>query len=197
MRLYGGLNLAIAVNNINMKNDNHQKIFATILLILTFAIVLVGCSASTPDIASECVRIHIRANSNSQADQQVKLAVRDSLTGYLSSILQNCTNKDCASATLQAHSTKLVQIANSTLNAYNFEYKTSISFKNEYFPTKQYDVYTFEAGYYDAMIIELGDGLGDNWWCVAFPPLCFVPTSEDGDKIVYKSWVKELLEKLF
>ena len=65
------------------------------------------------------------------------------------------------------------------------------------FPDRKYDGYDFPEGNYDALIIYLGEGVGDNWWCVAFPPLCFVPESEGGEKIVYKSWVKEWLDKLF
>ncbi len=180
-----------------MKNPNFQKLVAFILLIFAVAVIFVACTKKNTNVATECIRIHIRANSNSAEDQQVKLAVRDSLTNYLSNVLKNCKSKDDAKTALQSHSTQLTQIANSTLKTYNFDYKTSISFKNEYFPNRQYGEYTFPNGYYDAMIIELGQGVGDNWWCVAFPPLCFVPTSENGEKIVYKSWVKEMLEKLF
>ncbi len=57
--------------------------------------------------------------------------------------------------------------------------------------------YEFPAGNYDAVVINLGSGSGDNWWCVAFPPLCFVPDSEGGEKVVYKSWIKEFLDKIF
>ncbi len=179
-----------------MKNQNLQKLVAIFFLMISIALVFVACTKEQ-SVATECIRIHIRANSNSDADQQVKLKVRDSLTDYLSNILQNCTSKSEAKSTLLSHASNMAQIANSTLKVYDFEYKTSISFKNEYFPAKQYDDYNFAEGYYDALIVELGKGEGDNWWCVAFPPLCFVPTSENGDKIMYKSWVKEMLEKLF
>ena len=68
---------------------------------------------------------------------------------------------------------------------------------NEYFPERIYGEYTFPAGRYDALIIELGSGEGQNWWCVAFPPLCFVPNSSGGEKVVYKSWIKEILDRIF
>ncbi|MCQ2602566.1 MAG: stage II sporulation protein R, partial [Clostridia bacterium] len=75
-----------------------------------------------------------------------------------------------------------------------FTYKSTVCVKNDYFPDREYGEYFFPAGYYDALMIYLGDGVGDNWWCVAFPPLCFVPSGED---VVYKSWVKEKLDDIF
>ncbi len=147
-------------------------------------------------LSRECLRIHIRANSNSEEDQSVKLAVRDEITRYLSDALEGCRSKSEALDTISANEQKLVQIANSTLYAHNFKYKASIRIDNEHFPDRNYDGYDFPEGDYDAVIINLGTGEGDNWWCVAFPPLCFVP-ADGGEKIVYKSWIKELLDKLF
>lgn len=98
---------------------------------------------------------------------------------------------------LEKEQSNLVEIANKTLYDNNFAYKASIALKEEYFPEREYDEYTFPKGKYDALIIYLGKGEGDNWWCVAFPPLCFVPSAPNGEKIVYKSWVKELLDKMF
>lgn len=182
-----------------MKKRIH-KVF--IILSLIFALsalfcTLTACGSSRADRLSEqCLRIHIRANSDSQEDQQVKLAVRDALTNYLASALEGCRSKSDAVTAVRAHSDKILQIADSTLYAHDFTYKASICIKNEYFPDRNYDGYLFPAGNYDAVIISLGSGEGQNWWCVAFPPLCFVPAG-DGEKVVYKSWIKEMLDKLF
>lgn len=163
------------------------------------ALTLSSCSNSLSQeaLAKECVRIHIRANSSSEEDQAVKLKVRDDITAYLQTRLDNCASKSEAMSVLASEQQTLVQIADNTLYRNGFAYKTSIALKNEYFPDRQYDDYDFPEGYYDALIIYLGDGVGENWWCVAFPPLCFVPNSQNGEKIVYKSWVKEWLDKTF
>lgn len=182
------------------KNNKRLILFVCALTIsLLTCTVLCSCS-STPSqqtLSNECVRIHIRANSNDDCDQQVKLLVRDEITAYLQNKLDNCRSKTDAMQTLDNEKENLVEIANSTLYNNNFTYKASIALKNEYFPDREYDDYTFPKGNYDALIIYLGEGKGDNWWCVAFPPLCFVPSTSNGEKIVYKSWVKEMLDKLF
>lgn len=181
--------------------SNGQKLIVifAILLLLLLPITLYSCDRpiSQSELANECIRIHIRANSNSQEDQQVKLKVRDEITKYLQTRLQNCASKQDAIKTLKYEKKNLVYIANNTLYNNNFQYKASIRLDNEYFPDRNYEGYDFPEGMYDALIISLGSGEGDNWWCVAFPPLCFVPNGNSGEKIEYKSWVKEWLEKTF
>lgn len=169
-------------------------------ILLAVALLTCACdikSASQKELAESCIRIHIRANSNSDADQTVKLAVRDRITEYLESALSSCRTKSEANSILTRESKKLTSIADGVLAARGFSYKSSIRIDNEYFPDRVYGEYDFPAGNYDAVVINLGTGEGDNWWCVAFPPLCFVPDSEGGEKIVYKSWIKEFLDKLF
>ncbi len=152
---------------------------------------------SASDISSECIRIHIRANSNDERDQQVKLKVRDAITAYLESALSHCKSKDDAIKVINENKQNIVNIANNALYHNDCSYKTSIVLKCEYFAERTYGDYTLPEGKYDALIVYLGEGKGDNWWCVAFPPLCFVPNTSDSDKITYKSWVKELLNRIF
>lgn len=181
------------------KNKTKYLIILAIFALTLLTTMLCSCnvSPSQQTLARECVRIHIRANSNSQEDQTVKLKVRDAITAYLQDKLSACKTKQDAVSTLQAEQQNLINIANQTLYNNNFNYKTSIRLKNEYFPDRNYDGYDFPAGYYDALIIYLGEGIGDNWWCVAFPPLCFVPNGNGEEKIEYKSWIKEWLDRLF
>lgn len=153
-------------------------------------------SCSEQDLPSQVVRIHIRANSNSEIDQGVKLLVRDKITEYLSDVLCGCASKNEALSVIQKHGSRLKQIADLTLKSNGFAYKSAVSVKKEQFPDKTYGEHFFPSGVYDALIIELGSGEGDNWWCVAFPPLCFVPDG-DGETVAYKSWVKEQLDKIF
>ncbi len=179
-----------------------KRLRITSILVLTMillAIVLFGCSQRPlqQTLSKECIRIHIRANSNSEQDQAIKLKVRDEITSYLTSRLEGCKSKAEAKRTLDCEKANLVQIANQALYANNFEYKASIALKKEHFPDKQYGGYDFPEGEYDALIVYLGEGKGDNWWCVAFPPLCFVPNTSNGESVVYKSWVKEMLDKWF
>ena len=170
-----------------------------VFLCLFFALSLTACNIPSPlggNIFGNVVRIHIRANSNNEIDQAVKLKVRDEITLYLGDVLQNCKDKNEALSKIKQSMPKLEEIANTTLERNNFDYSSSVSVDKSYFPEKEYDGYIFPEGTYDALIIELGTGEGDNWWCVAFPPLCFVPDGGEGE-IVYKSWVKEILDEIF
>lgn len=173
-----------------------------LLLLAAAALLLAACAPlrenflpSADELSSEVIRIHIRANGNGEADQRVKLAVRDALTEKLSVILADCATKNEAERALSAAKDELTQIADHTLESCGFDYKTRIVLTNEHFPEKDYGGYTFPEGDYDAMLVLLGKGTGENWWCVAFPPLCFVPG--EGDEVVYRSWVKEKLDELF
>lgn len=185
----------------SMRNRDLKLAALLFLVICASALILCACTVQpnqdAADISAECIRIHIRANSNSIGDQQVKLAVRDAITEYLSIKLENCKTKQAALARLNSEQQNLVQIANQTLYENNFTYKASIAIKKEHFPQRVYEGYIFPEDDYDALILNLGTGEGDNWWCVAFPPLCFVPDGGSGEKIVYKSWIKEKLTELF
>ena len=89
-------------------------------------------------------------------------------------------------------------VADSVLSENGFEYKSTAYISEEYFPTRVYGDTTLEAAVYDAIIVELGEGVGNNWWCVVYPPLCFVnaeETSTDGFR--YKSKLMEIIEKFF
>ena len=140
--------------------------------------------AANPTIAVNCGTIN-----------DAMISDCDALTEKLSVILADCATKSEAERTLSAAKDELTQIADSTLESCGFDYKTRIVLTNEHFPEKDYGGYTFPEGDYDAMLVLLGEGTGENWWCVAFPPLCFVPG--EGDEVVYRSWVKEKLDELF
>lgn len=185
-----------------MKNSKKIILIAAMLILLAFGtLTLYACNtgsrtASVENLAASCIRIHIRANSNAECDQNVKLAVRDGITAFLESKLENCRSKDDAYSVLQANADEMIKIADRTLVQNGYTYRSKIKMGKEHFPERNYDGYVFPEGEYDAVIISLGTGTGDNWWCVAFPPLCFAPGS-NGEDITYKSWVKEFLDSLF
>lgn len=181
------------------------KVFLVVVLI---ACVLVGalvifssCGAREEEDYSDAIRIHIRANSNTENDQSVKLKVRDGVVEYLTPMLANCQSRAQAYSTIAANLDETEQVANSVLAEYGYDYVANVKLTKENFPTRKYLGITFEGGEYDALIVELGSGTGDNWWCVAFPPLCFVPESDgDGDgegDVELKSKVAELVDKYF
>ena len=156
-------------------------------IILSLAFTF-GCSPAKV----EYLRIHIRANSNAVNDQSVKYEVRDAVVNYLTPIIENATSKEDAILKITNTQTAVKALIDGLLAKKGYKYKSKVSIKEELFPTRVYEGLTLEAGYYDAVIIELGEGSGDNWWCVVYPPLCFMG-SED---ITYRSKIWEIINGL-
>lgn len=163
-----------------------------IAMVLTFSISMVGCTGETPSI----VRIHIRANSNSVDDQAIKLVVRDNVINFIrEKIAHRDTSKEVLS-TLESNLKGIEDIADGVLMENGYNYLSSASIDYEYFPSRDYDGITFPADYYNALILRLGTGTGDNWWCVAYPPLCFVGESSTSEKVEYRSKILDWLKNL-
>lgn len=142
------------------------------------------------------LRFHVRANSNSAEDQAVKLKVRDAVLDWLEPELEAVTDIQTAKNEISRREKHIKAIADRILLEQGFSYKAKVRVDNEHFPTRMYGETVIESGYYDALIIELGSGTGDNWWCVLYPPLCYVEAEGNGD-FRYKSKIKELIDKYF
>lgn len=143
---------------------------------------------------SAYLRVHIRANSNSEEDQAVKYRVRDAVVEFLTPVVAECESKDKAIAAITKKLPEAEKVAERVLEENGFFYGARASIRKEEFPTRVYESVTLEAGVYDALILELGTGKGDNWWCVVYPPLCF--TSGNGN-IIYKSKIAEIVRRFF
>lgn len=140
------------------------------------------------------LRIHIRANSNGEEDQAVKYLVRDKIVEFLTPVVAECKTKDEALSKINARLPDAENVADGVLRANGYVYGARASIRKETFPTRVYEGVTLEAGVYDALIVELGTGKGDNWWCVVYPPLCF--TAGNGN-VVYKSKIAEIVRRFF
>ena len=167
-----------------------KKKFCLLLFVCLVSFFMAGCLD-----AEEIVRIHIRANSNSEIDQNVKLKVRDGIIEYITPLLASCENSKEVKNILKLNLKNIESVANDVLYYNGFSYVSNAKISNEYFPTREYGEVVYPADYYDALIIELGSGTGDNWWCVAYPPLCFV--GEGSGDIEYRSKLVEMISKFF
>lgn len=163
------------------------SIFCTLFLI---AIVVIG-SISNQDNNNEFLRIHIRANSNLQIDQNIKYEVKDAIVDAMIPILSTCTTKEQSIEIINQNLEFIEHIANQVLTSNGFSYGCKAKICNESFPTRTYGSLTLESGFYDALILELGSGVGDNWWCVVYPPLCFVNGSSEVSG--FKSRILEII----
>jgi stage II sporulation protein R len=136
----------------------------------------------------------VRANSNSQIDQQIKYEVKDKVVEYITPYVAQCVTKDKAMEIIGGILPQIEEVCDSALAASGFTYKSRAQIKSENFPTRVYGDVTLEQGVYDALIIELGSGTGDNWWCVIYPPLCFTSTTAS---VQYRSAIYDIIKKFF
>lgn len=170
-----------------------MKNFCISLICLSIIVLTIVLSGTTPETKDEYLRVHIRADSNLPEAQAVKYAVRDEIVNYLTPIVAACESKKALQNALKSHISDMEAIADETLKKHGFTYRSTAEVTAENFPTRVYGELTLEEGYYDALIIKLGSGEGDNWWCVVYPPLCFVGQSGEGFR--YKSRIAELIGK--
>lgn len=156
----------------------------SVAIIFCVSSIFLGCNDNNT-YEGELLRLHIRANSNDKQDQAVKLKVRDEINAYITDNIKKSTF-DEAYSEIGERLDILSQIADRTLRANGYYYSATAKLNYEYFPARMYADVTVPEGFYDALIIELGSGKGDNWWCVIYPPLCY------GEDFKYKSFFKEL-----
>jgi len=168
------------------------------ILLLSFLLFLYTsiCAFSyaqnvSTDIANSVFRLHVLANSNSQEDQNLKYKVRDDLLQYMNKICKDCKTKQEAISLVEEHQEEFKQIAIDTIQKEGFSYDVNINIGNFEFPTKNYGDISLPAGFYDALRVEIGEAKGQNWWCVMFPPLCFVDISSG----IIPDESKELMEE--
>ena len=168
-----------------------------IVVLVLLAILGVGALFLPQKPTYDYLRLHIRANSNSEIDQNVKYEIKNMLVDILTPSLCNVESKEKAIKVIEESKAMLESKCDLMLNQKGFNYHTNIKISNEFFPTRTYSNTTLESGFYDAIIVELGQAEGDNWWCVMYPPLCFVNKFENEVQINYKSKIVEIFERIF
>ncbi len=159
-----------------IKNSKfHMVIILSILLFFYTTICAISYAENvSTDLSDNLLRLHVIANSDSSEDQNLKYVVRDNLLNYMNTICKNCSTKQEAINLVEENISKFEQIASDTIKQNGFDYNVQIKIGNFEFPTKTYGDIALPAGFYDAMRVEIGEAKGQNWWCVMFPPLCFV-----------------------
>lgn len=126
----------------------------------------------------ELIRMHIVANSDTEADQAIKLQVRDAIVASLSEGMKEIGDVQAAKDYLQMNLSKIENVANQTLEKAGVDSRAVVTLCKEAFDTRKYDTFTLPAGVYESLRVVIGEGQGKNWWCVAFPALCASATSE-------------------
>lgn len=154
-----------------------MKKYLFLLIVLISFIILSAysyASAINEDLSNNVFRLHVIANSDSNEDQDLKYKVRDKLIEYMKSLTTNISSKEEVIKIANNHISDFESIAKEVITENGFDYDVKVEIGNFSFPTKQYGDISFPAGFYDALKVEIGSAKGQNWWCVMFPPLCFV-----------------------
>lgn len=171
-----------------------QKKGITFLIIAIILLCGIGLTLPKTDSTTEYLRMHVRANSNEKIDQSVKLVVRDAVVEYLTPFIVECNTFEKAKTLLTDRLSSIKQVADSALKQNGFNYESRVGVKRENFPTRFYGDLELKEGYYDALIIELGQGKGNNWWCVVYPPLCF---TGQGQNYQIRSKILDIIRNFF
>ena len=141
-------------------------------------------------IPTDAIRFRVIANSNEEIDQEVKMKVKDAIEQEVNKLMLEAKNSEEAKKLINENMDNIQQI----VNQYTTDNK--ISFGVNYFPEKEYHGVTYPSGEYESLVITLGNGVGNNWWCVMFPPLCLLEAkNENTNDINYKFYVQEIIEK--
>ena len=172
-----------------------MKYLVSFICVVAITLIIVFCGNVSSSSNEEYFRIHIRANSNSAEDQNVKYEVKDEVVEYLIPLLSNAETKEEAEKILSEHLSDIEAVADEVLSKNGFAYTSKAYISFEEFPTREYGDLVLEEGFYDAIILALGTGEGDNWWCVVYPPFCFLET-KNSENYVYISKIWEIINNI-
>ena len=168
---------------------------ATIEFVFLFLVTVILLSSENKKravIPKESIRYRIIAESNSIENQKLKWEINSKLIPIITKITKNSNNINESRKIIKDNLNNIKKIVNKYTNDYD------ISFGQNYFPKKEYGDVLYSEGNYESLVITLGKGNGDNWWCVLFPPLCLIEAKKtDIDNITYSSYINEVINKYF
>lgn len=173
-----------------------KKIMLCLCILVLFLINNV--KAEEIVIPNDAIRIRIIANSNSAEDQYIKSQVRDSLQTQLQELLKDARSIEEVRKILNNNLKEFDFTVEKVLEKNHVNVEFDINYGINFFPAKEFKGVTYDEGYYESIVVTLGSGSGDNWWCVLFPPLCLMEAEEENiDEVEYKSFIKEIIDKFF
>ncbi len=173
-----------------------RKTIILLLIIGCFYLFVSNVMAEKVTIPDDALRIRVVPNSNSDYDQEIKGKVRGELEVTMYDMLKEADSSEEARSIIKDNLEQIKVGVGDVLKNNNYDKPFEVNFGYNYFPEKEYKGVTYDEGYYESLLVTLGEGKGDNWWCVLFPPLCLIEADENTD-VEYKSLVKELIDKYF
>lgn len=171
-----------------------------IMVVLSILIIICIFNNTSEEliIPDEAIRVRVVANSNSASDQAVKMIVKNVIEKEITEMLMDVDTIDSARSVLKDNLKSIEHTVERILKQNNNDSDYKVNYGYNYFPKKEYKGVVYNEGYYESIVVTLGSGKGDNWWCVLFPPLCLMESNTDNmEEVEYKSFIKELIDKYF
>lgn len=166
-----------------------------IIILMSFLTNVKTVNSEEVIIPKDAIRLRVIANSNKEIDQKIKMKLSIELQKEISKLLGDTETVEEARIKLK-NSLEILNIkTKEILTKENYNEDFTLTFGNVFFPEKKYNNVIYEQGYYESLLVTLGSGEGNNWWCVLFPPLCLI--DEEQDEVEYTSFIKELINKYF
>jgi stage II sporulation protein R len=173
-----------------------KKTLITLTIILTIYIIIGVKAEELIEIPDDSIRIRVIGNSNSEYDQEKKQELRKDVQLYMQNLLKNAKTTEEARKIINNNLENININVDNYLHNLNYNTSYKINFGLNYFPEKEYKGIKYKEGLYESLLITLGEGKGNNWWCVLFPPICLLEAEEtEKDEVEYKSFVKEIINR--
>ena len=169
-----------------------------LLLLSIISFIYIGLNYKEDDsiIPDEAIRFRVVANSNTVYDQNIKLQVRNTVQNEIFKYIKDSKSIDETRKILKEHQKELYDVTNNKLKELDYNKDFKIKYGFNHFPKNKYKGVTYKEGNYESLVITLGSGNGDNFWCVLFPPLCLLEADDNSSSnIEYKFFVKDLIDK--
>ena len=175
-----------------------KKLIIVIITIIVACLVYINVNADEIVIPDAAIRVRVIANSNTIEDQSMKMKVKEYIDNYLSVQMVDIDSVDEARDIISGELNNINYEIREIFDNNNYDKDFVVHFGDNYFPDKEYKGITYRSGSYESLVISIGEGNGDNWWCVLFPPLCLLEASENEvDDVEYQFFVTKMLDKIF
>ena len=171
-----------------------MKYILSIIIVIIFYVVISNVVVANNLIPDDAIRVRVIANSNDEYDQQIKYEVKDIVEEDIYKLLNGVDKIDIARDKINNNLDLVKSDIDKYLKRKDYDLGFDINFGYNYFPKKKFKGIDYKEGYYESVVVTLGEGKGDNWWCVLFPPLCLIE-AEDSSDVEYTSLVKEVIDK--
>lgn len=171
-----------------------MKYIPYFIIVIVLYVVIGQTFSKNYVIPNEAIRVRIIANSNDEYDQSVKSSVKDIVSKEMYTLLKDTNSIENARDIINSNISNLDKDIGNYLEDINYNLEYKLNFGYNYFPKKTYKGVEYKDGYYESLVVTLGEGEGDNWWCVLFPPVCMIEAEESTD-VEYTTLIEDLMSK--